>query len=233
MSATATETFEFAVSRAPSVTVRNKAGSVTVTAAASGQVRVVATKRAHGGILGMGAGDPERVRVIARQDGDTVSLDVDYDDAGFVKNVTVDFEIAVPADASIEIDQNAGDVRVAGTTGHLRVSLNAGNVRAEGVALAGAARVRNNAGNLDIDGRLAPDASLDATVNAGNIHLRLPAGTPATLDARTTAGSIHVSGGRVTVAGFVGRTATGALGPNPTASIRLKTDAGTITVVAE
>lgn len=233
MSATAIETFEFAVSGVPTLNVRNKAGSVTIAAAAARQIRVVATKRAHGGILGVGAGDPERVRVIARQDGDTISLDVDYGDVGPAKNVTVDFEIAVPAEVSIELDQNAGDARLTGTTGPLRATLNAGSLRAEGVALAGAARLRINAGNLDLDGRLAPDTALDATVNAGNMRLHLPAGTPATLDARTAVGAIHVSGGQVAVGGFVGRTATGPLGPNPTASIRLKVDAGTITVVAE
>ncbi len=233
MSATATETFEFAVSGSPTVSVHNRAGSIVLNAAAAGQVHVVATKRAHGGILGVGAGDPASVRVIARQDGNTISLDVDYGDAGATKNVSVDFEIAVPTDVSIEIDQSAGDARLVGTSGHLQVALSAGNFRAEDVTLAGPARLRLNAGNLVIDGRLTPDAALDATVNAGNIHLRLPAGTPATLDARTTAGSIHVSGGQVTIGGFVGRTATGALGPNPTASINLKANAGSITVEAE
>src|SRR5579884_318969 len=177
MAATATETFEFTVGATPTLDLHNRAGGSTITGGPAGQMRIVATNRARG-VFGIGGGDPERVRVLARQDGDTVRLDVDYGPLGGVKNVTVDFEITVPATAHIILQQNAGDARITGTAGQLDATVNAGTFTAEGLTLSGASHLRTNAGHIELQGSLAPDATLDAETNAGNIRLTLPAGTP-------------------------------------------------------
>jgi hypothetical protein len=236
MAATATETYEFGVSEAPTLDLRNKAGNVTVTPGPDGQVRVVVTKRVRGGILGGGSEvDLERVRVEARQSGNTIIVDAKrLESWKLTKQYTIEFEITTPATTDVKLTLNAGNTRLAGITGVVQGTVNAGNLETEGVTLADGSRFVVNAGNLTLRGGLLPGASLDAEVNAGNARLTLPANTPVNLDARTTAGSIQVSGGQITVMRhFASQSASGALGPDPQGRLRVKVDAGNITVHAE
>ncbi len=107
------------------------------------------------------------------------------------------------------------------------------NLDAMGVTLRGGSDLALNAGNLTMDGALAPGATLDARLNAGNARFTLPRDTPAQLDARTTVGQISVSGWQVrTERQIVQQRAYGALGAAPTGSLRIHVDAGNLTLVA-
>jgi hypothetical protein len=120
-----------------------------------------------------------------------------------------------------------------GLTTTLAAIVNAGNLDAIDVTLRGGSDLALNAGNLTMDGALAPGATLEARLNAGNARFTLPSDTPALLDASTTVGQISVAGWQVrTERQIVQQRARGALGAEPTGSLRIHVDAGNLTLLA-
>ncbi|HZC79565.1 MAG TPA: hypothetical protein VE258_17545 [Ktedonobacterales bacterium] len=235
MSLTKTETHELSVGTAPRLIVRNTAGTVAVQPGADGHVRVVVTKKVRGGLGAASERDLEQVVVHVTQEGDTISVETETTRWPIsLKSVTIDIAITVPATcAQLEARLSAGNLVVRGLTTTLAAIVNAGNLDALGVTLRGGSDLALNAGNLTMDGALAPGATLDARLNAGNARFTLPRDTPAQLDARTTVGQISVSGWQVlTERQIVQQRARGALGAEPTGSLRIHVDAGNLTLLA-
>jgi hypothetical protein len=225
MSATSTQTRELKVEGTPTITVRNMAGSVSIVAGGSSQVTVVITKKTRG-LLGGGESDLERVQVEVTQQGDAITIATHYPGSFGAHGITVDLDITTPATTNLNLRHAAGNVRVQGIAGTFTSTVNAGNFDASGVTLSASGELELNAGNLTLDGALAPGASLDVRINAGNAELTLPRETPAYLDARTTVGVIRVSGWEVkTTRNVVQQHASGPLGPD--------TAGGTLTVTVD
>jgi len=234
MSLTKTETHELSVGAEPRLIVRNTAGTVVVQPGADGQVRVVVTKKIRGGLGAASERDLEQVVVHVAQEGDTISVETETKRPISLKSVTIDIAITAPATcAQLEARLSAGNLVVRGLTTTMAATVNAGNLDAMGVTLRGGSDLALNAGNLTMDGALAPGATLDARLNAGNARFTLPRDTPAQLDARTTVGQISVSGWQVrTERQIVQQRAYGALGAAPTGSLRIHVDAGNLTLMA-
>jgi hypothetical protein len=234
MSLTTTETHELSVGAEPRLIVRNSAGTVAVQPGADGQVSVVVTKKIRGGLGAASERDLEQVVVHVAQEGDTISVETETKRPISLKSVTIDIAITAPATcAQLEARLSAGNLEVRGLTTTLAATVNAGNLDAMDVTLRGGSDLALNAGNLTMDGTLAPGATLDARLNAGNARFTLPRETPAQLDARTTVGQISVSGWQVrTERQIVQQRAYGALGAAPTGSLRIHVDAGNLTLMA-
>ena len=234
MSLTKIETHELSVGAEPRLIVRNTAGTVVVQPGADGHVRVVVTKKVRGGLGAASERDLEQVVVHVTQEGDTISVETETKRPISLKSVTIDIAITAPATcAQLEARLSAGNLEVRGLTTTLAATVNAGNLDAMGVTLRGGSDLALNAGNLTMDGALAPGATLDARLNAGNARFTLPRDTPAQLDARTTVGQISVSGWQVrTERQIVQQRASGPLGAEPTGSLRIHVDAGNLTLVA-
>lgn len=234
MSLTKTETHELHVGAEPRLIVRNTAGTVAVQPGADGQVSVVVTKKIRGGLGAASERDLEQVVVHVTQEGDTISVETETKRPISLKSITIDIAITAPATcAQLKARLSAGNLVVRGLTTTLAAMVNAGNLDAMGVTLRGSSDLALNAGNLTMDGALAPSATLDARLNAGNARFTLPRDTPAQLDARTTVGQISVSGWQVrTERQIVQQRAYGALGAAPTGSLRIHVDAGNLTLMA-
>ncbi|HEV2237911.1 MAG TPA: DUF4097 family beta strand repeat-containing protein, partial [Ktedonobacterales bacterium] len=109
----------------------------------------------------------------------------------------------------------------------------AGSITLTQVALSGNAQVTANAGSIDLTGTLAPHTTLNVGADAGSISLTLPVATSAHLEATTNAGSIDIEGWPITVQHELARaSASGDLTPNPTGSIVIHSNAGSVTVSA-
>jgi hypothetical protein len=234
MSLTKTETHELSVGAEPRLIVRNTAGTVAVLPGADGHVRVVVTKKVRGGLGAASERDLEQVVVHVTQEGDTISVETETKRPISLKSVTIDIAITAPATcAQLEARLSAGNLVVRGLTTTLAATVNAGNLDAMGVTLRGGSDLALNAGNLTMDGALAPGVTLDARLNAGNARFTLPRDTPAQLDARTMVGQISISGWQVrTERRIVQQRAYGALGAAPTGSLRIHVDAGNLTLMA-
>jgi Putative adhesin len=170
--------------------VLTHSGDVTIRAGSSGSVQI------HGKIymsdrwnilpgVGIG-GHKEGVQEIEqnppiRQEGN--SIHIDYVN---VRNISVDYEITVPADATIrahsgsgdqiiegtrgnvDVQTGSGDVKLASLTGEIRLQTGSGNVRAHAVA----GPIKGGAGSGDIEIEETGSGDIDLHTGSGNITAR-------------------------------------------------------------
>lgn len=234
MAATKTETYEYVVTGAPALDVSANAGNVTFRAGPDNQVVVQVTKRARGGIFRASSeSDLDKVIVTVTQEGNRIVVDTERSSRSFLKHVEIDLEITTPASSNVSLQLNAGNAHMHDLRGALNVRVNAGNFGGHGVTCVGDGRFEINAGNLDFTGAIERGASLEVQVNAGIARLRLPHDTPVTLDAKTTAGVLDVSGWGVDRTREIAQqSAYGALGAEPSGTLRVRVSAGTASVTA-
>ena len=209
----------FAVGAAPTLTVDNFAGDVTVRSGASGSIRVVATKRAAR------EKDLERIEVmINERDG---TLEVETDPPSGLKNVSVDIEITAPTGTHVDLHTGAGDVIVRDLDGDVRADSGAGDVDIRGTSAA--IDAHTGAGSIDFRGRPRGNCRFD--VGAGTIKLRLPADVNVKVDLDTGAGDIDVE---LPVDGKVSnRKVNGIIGRGDEGEIRAHVGAGNIDLVSQ
>jgi hypothetical protein len=135
-----------------------------------------------------------------RQEGN--SIHIDYLNA---RNISVDYEITVPADAAIrthsgsgdqwiegthgnvEVQTGSGDVKLANLTGEVRLQTGSGDVRARGIA----GPVRGGAGSGDIEVEETGPGDVDLHTGSGNIEVR---GIQGALHAEAGSGDVTAEG---------------------------------------
>ncbi|MFZ0805827.1 MAG: DUF4097 family beta strand repeat-containing protein [Candidatus Sulfotelmatobacter sp.] len=164
--------------------VLTHSGDVTVRAGASGSVQI------HGKIYvgdhwlrGNRQGDVQQIEQNPpiRQDGNSVHID--YVNA---QNISVDYEITVPAETTIrshsgsgdqtiegthgnvDIETGSGDVKLTSLTGEVRLHTGSGDVRAHQIY----GPVRGGAGSGDIEIEEAAQGDIDLHTGSGNITVR-------------------------------------------------------------
>jgi hypothetical protein len=134
----------------------------------------------------IGGGRKEAVSEIeqhppVRQEGN--SIHIDYVN---VRNISVDYEITVPADTTLhahtgsgdqtiedirgnaELQSGSGDMRLSRLTGEIRVQTGSGNVRARAIS----GPVRGGAGSGDIELEETGSGDIDLHTGSGNITAR-------------------------------------------------------------
>jgi DUF4097 and DUF4098 domain-containing protein YvlB len=227
----------FAVGDAPTLTVDNFAGAVTVRAGESGTIRVVATKRAAR------EKDLDRIEVEMKEQDGGVAIETDRP-SGW-KNASVELEITAPANTRVDLYTGAGDVIVRDLSGKVRVDSGAGDVEIDGASgevdahtgagdidvrdASGLVRLDTGAGDIDYQGQPRGDCRFDT--GAGSIKLRLPDDVNVTVDLDTGAGDIDVD---MDVDGKVSkREVRGTIGSGDEGEIRAHTGAGDIDLISQ
>ena len=164
--------------------VLTHSGDVRVRAGSSGTVQI------HGKIFvgnnWLSGGREDDVRAIAqnppiRQEGNAIHID--YVDA---HNISVDYEITVPADTTVrshsgsgdqtiegtrgnvDVQTGSGDVKLASVTGEIRLQTGSGNVRAHEVSGA----VKGGTGSGDVEIEETGQGDIDMHTGSGNITAR-------------------------------------------------------------
>src|SRR5271166_763738 len=164
--------------------VLTHSGDVTVRAGSSGSVQI------HGKIYvgdrwlrGSRQGDVQQIEQNPpiRQDGNSVHIDYVN-----MQNISVDYEITVPADTTIrshtgsgdqniegtrgniELQAGSGDIKLANLTGEVRLQTGSGDVRAHQISGA----VRGGAGSGDIEIEESGPGDIDLHTGSGNINVR-------------------------------------------------------------
>ncbi|HEY7983595.1 MAG TPA: DUF4097 family beta strand repeat-containing protein, partial [Ktedonobacterales bacterium] len=196
------------------------------------------------------------IHVTATQDGNSVIIEETRQPQDFTlgflwQNVSID--LTVPRTTNLTATLNAGSLTADDLQGAAVVTANAGSIEFNNaqlsnaslhsnagsitltqVALSGNAHVTANAGSIELQGTLAPHTTLAVGANAGSVSLTLPAATSAHLEATTNAGSISIEGWPIAVQRDLARSfASGDLVPNPTGSITIHNNAGSVTVSAD
>ena len=243
----------FGAGEAAAVVAHDSIGNIRVMVGTPGAIVVEATKKARGITTEATSADLDAIHVDISQDGNTVRVDAHFDRpaTNFDRQLWCDLLITVPADTSLDLKAEAGNVEVTGTSGPLTarldagnltatdvngplaVTVSAGNVEVSGVSLAGLSRLRVHAGQVTLDGALTEGATLDVRVDAGRIRLVLPAQTSAHFEASAEAGAVRIAGWSVPVLRNVtAARAEGDLAPNPRGAVTAHVDLGDISLSA-
>ena len=206
----------YTVSGAGSLEVLTRSGDVTVHAGPAGKISV--TGKIHVEDRWFTGGRKDAVAELeknppVRQDGSSVRVDyVPYHE------ISIDYEITVPADTAVRLDTGSGNETADGLKAGLHAHSGSGDVRLDNVA--GEVHVETGSGNITGRGLAG---SLDAHTGSGNIHVE----ESGTGDVRADAGS-----GNVEVRGVNGgtRAETGSgnvkLEGTPSGSWYVKTSSG-------
>ena len=219
-----TETRSFSVGSQPKIIIKDDVGAIRVHPGGENyQVIIQATRRAHGWLIGRDPvvqydQDSEQNRITARaRSGWSVF--------GWK---SLDFDITVPRMSDLELKTDAGSIAVTGITGQMSCSSDAGSVKATEVALRGDSRLKTDAGSITFAGSLDPSGSYQMTTDAGSINLYIPENTSFQLEAKTDVGSINSDFPVNVQRDFPGGKARGEVGMPPYATLKLRTDVGSI-----
>jgi hypothetical protein len=209
----------FEVDAAPRLKIDNFAGSITVRAGRSGEIRILATREVPR------ISDMDQITMEMSERGG--KLVIRTQKAASLRNASVQLEITAPADTRLDLYSAIGDVQVHGLSDHVRTRVEMGSVTLSNVG--GEIDVSSGAGNIEVDeaeGILVLDTHIgsvvlfdvtgriDARSDAGNIEIYRADGTiildtdtgsvkmldiTGDIDARCDAGNIDVLNGRAQV----------------------------------
>jgi hypothetical protein len=148
------------------VSVNNISGDITVTAGGSGdEVSIDAVKRTRGDQRELG-----EVRIVVDERPGRVDVRTEYSsDRGFRNNnnrVSVDYTVAVPPGASVELKSVSGSVKVTGVRGSVRAESISGNVTTTDTPKVEVAK--SISGNVTLSG-IAIDGDLSAGTVSGTV----------------------------------------------------------------
>ncbi len=171
------------------LSLTNGAGDVRVVPGTDGSVRVVARISARESPLAPLSAAERVQRIEANppvvQDGNVIRIG-ELADRGLIGNVTIDYEIRVPARTSVHSRTGSGDQQIGGITGPVEAVAGSGDLTV-GPVTAGAT-VTTGSGDIDL---LGATGEVTMTAGSGDVRATQVAGR---LRAKTGSGDIDVEG---------------------------------------
>ena len=185
--------------------IRTGSGDIAVRAGTDGSVHVTGRVRAR---LSMNENPQERVdRIRANppvtQAGNTVRIGATGDNPLY-QNVSISYEVVVPANAKIQARSGSGDIGIAMTASGVEARTGSGDINVLGASggfmaqtgsgdvhagrIAGAMKASTGSG--DIDAAQTAPGPVQMETGSGDITLKLPEDAGFTLTVRTGSGSI-------------------------------------------
>lgn len=138
-------------------------------------------------IVSVRANAAPSVSIMDQTVGDDVTITVKRD----LRLGRSDFEVLVPADASLSLKNFMGDIEVRGVTGHVSVNSIDSNVRLIGVN-SPTIDVKVTTGDIFLDGELHEGGSYSLQSMKGDIDVTVPDSTPFNLTARALSENINL-----------------------------------------
>lgn len=182
------------------IEVRNGSGDTTISVGAANKVHVRAEVRA-GSMFG---DDRRRVEQVTSNPPIDLTGSLLRIGPTRVRNVRITYNIAVPADAILDVHSGSGDVEAHGVEGPARLGTGSGDIRAWDIRQAtevstgsGEITLRNIGGTVDArtgSGEMRFEnvrGDLRARTGSGDVDVTQPGGR---VDARTGSGAIQVAG---------------------------------------
>lgn len=177
----------FTVNGPVELQIRNGSGDVTVRQGGSGSVEIRAKIYSGNGWFGGGA-DTAKIHALEsnpplEQFGNTIRI---KEPEGY-RNISIDYEISVPASTRVRSETGSGDVTVEGISGPAEVQTGSGDVKIRDVH--GNVRAETGSGDARFDGIVGDEVEI--TTGSGDVELReLRCGLVAT----TGSGDIQAEG---------------------------------------
>src|SRR6267154_2680230 len=181
-------TFEktFQVNGPVELEVRSRSGDITVRSGGSGAVtvrgKIFVSDRWLFGNRHADVSDIEQHPPL-RQDGNNIHIE--YVNA---RDISVDYEVTVPANTTIRTHSGSGDQIIEGTHGNADLHSGSGNITARGVRGA----FRADAGSGDITAEGTQTGTWTVRTGSGNVHVRLPANAAFDADISTSSGTLDL-----------------------------------------
>jgi hypothetical protein len=176
------------VSGQSDVYVATGSGNIHVAAGNSGQIHIVG--HVHAGWSSFGDVNARIQRIVENppivQSGNTVRVG-EVTDHSLFNNVSIDYDVTVPADAALNLHSGSGDVEANNVGRFVSAASGSGNVRVRGTH--GPLDLESGSGDLQIDDASAGDVK--AKTGSGNIRVN---GFNGGFMAKTGSGDIDASG---------------------------------------
>ena len=213
------------VTGAVDLDVKTGSGSINVRTGAAGTVQVQAKIKAREG-WGGGLSGEEKVRRLEanppiRQTGNTIVIG-EIEDRELNNNVSISYELMVPADTRLRSHTGSGSQTVDGVRGPVETGTGYGSITLSNIG--GEVRASTGSGSIQVRGL---SGSINGSTGSGDIEVQQSA--PGDLELQTGSGSIEVSGVK---GGVRARTGSGEISAEGqmTGDWRLHTSSGSVTV---
>jgi len=176
------------VSAQPDLYVSTGSGDITIHPGEGGGIHIVGHVHAGWGLFG----DAEaRIKQIVdnppiNQEGNAIHIGETHDH-DLYNNISIDYDISVPADVALNLHSGSGDIKVSQVGRFLTATTGSGNITAAGSH--GAADVGTGSGDIKLE--LGGAGDVKARTGSGNIHIE---GLNGALTGRSGSGDIDARG---------------------------------------
>jgi DUF4097 and DUF4098 domain-containing protein YvlB len=172
------------------------AGDVTVTGANVDSVQIKIVKTAYGSSQARADAELKSIKYSIEQTGNSITLKYELPKSmNFNGNVnTVDFDVTVPNEVTVNVDDSMGEVNVSGTKGNVDIKNDFGDVTIEDIE--GALTVQTSSGNVNAISIVADGENIELRSDFGGVTLKKAGGRDITLDSNS--GTITLSEVRAT-----------------------------------
>jgi DUF4097 and DUF4098 domain-containing protein YvlB len=124
--------------------------------------------------------------------GGTLTVRGSCPNSGAVNRCKADLELAIPFDADVVVQSDAGDVSAERLAGHLELATDTGDVSGDDLNPT-SVRATTDAGDVGLQFTTEP-VTVTASSDAGDVDVSVPIGGEYRVDATTNAGDVTVSG---------------------------------------
>lgn len=176
------------VSAQPDLYVSTGSGNIHITPGSGGQIHIVG--HVHAGWSSFGDVNSRVQKIVENppvtQSGNTVRVG-EVNDHSLFNNISIDYDITVPADVALNLHSGSGDVDVNGVGRFVSAMSGSGSVRAHGIH--GPADLESGSGELE----LADSGAGDVKVKTGSGDIKVMSFNGG-LNARSGSGDISADG---------------------------------------
>ena len=227
------------------LSVRSGSGSIQIRTGTGDRVRIVG--RVSAGSSRDALDPAERIRRIeanppVSQNANVIRIGDTQDDPVY-RNVSISYELTVPAntrinsqtgsgsqsigsvDGPVRAQTGSGSIRIERTGGSLQAQTGSGDIQADSVG--GEVHAQTGSGSIDV--RQVAKADVTMQTGSGSVTLTLPSDAGYTLDAQTGSGSISTAQ-PLTIQGRMGRHHVTGTVRGGGQSVRVRTGSGSIDI---
>lgn len=179
----------FKVGKGSALMVSNISGNIQISPGGGDQIEVQALKHAWGPNAEQAKQHLGDAVIEAHATGNRVELRVEHAARRDGRGVDVEFDVKVPADASVELRTVSGDMRVTNVKGEIRVQGVSGNLALEGTPRL--VMVKSVSGDISLTNAGA-DAQLSVSTVNGDLQVQTLSAR--SLDLNTVNGDIRIGG---------------------------------------
>lgn len=232
------------VNEAVQLEVETGSGSISVRAGGNAKVEIHGTIRANSGWHANDSDAAEKVRQIEsnppiRQDGNHIVIGR-VEDRELLHNISISYEIVVPAETDLRSETGSGSQTIQGITGPVQTGSGSGSLHVSQIGKE--VRAHTGSGSIELE---TIHSSVRATTGSGSIRaigisgglvastgsgsVRLEQASAGDVEVETGSGGIEMSGVKGSVRARTGSGSISAQG-EPAGRWRLHTGSGTVTV---